>query len=242
MTAVLITLATFALLVTWDRRVPLMMAHYFWGPTMLLGGGAKLKIEGQEHVDFSKPHVFLMNHQSTLDIPIIFAVVPVPLRFIVKKELMYAPFVGFYIWAMGMIFVDRKNRTKAIASLKRAGQIIREGASIIAYPEGTRSGDGSILSFKKGTFMVAIESGVPIVPVAVEGSRHVMPKDELLNLTPGEVRVKLGQPIATQGYQKETLPELMDKVRQAVIDLHIEIGGKGACEAIKVQDQKSKVA
>lgn len=212
--------------ILWNQKVPLMVARYIWSPALLWTTRAPLRVEGIEKIDFSKPHIFVSNHQSTLDIPVAFVTLPVPLRFIAKKELLYIPFLGWYMWATGMIFVDRRQTEKAKASLRRAGRLIREGASIIAYPEGTRSDDGSILPFKKGVFIVAIEAGVPIVPVAIEGTRLVMPKNSF-RLRPHEIRVAVGSPIPTEGLSPEEKDRLIERTRKALIELHLSIGGKG---------------
>lgn len=221
-----ITLALLALLVTWDRRIPLMMAHYLWAPSILFGVGSHVEVLGLNNIDLSKPYIFVMNHQSTLDIPCVYKAIPVPLRFIVKNELRAIPFLSQYISAMGMIFIDRSNRESAIRSLKRAGAIIRNGASIIAYPEGTRSEDGRIQFFKKGIFVLAIEAGVEIVPIAIEGSRHAMPKNKL-ELYPQTIRINIGKPIASSNYTQTNKSELMDRIRDQMIKLNIAIGGPG---------------
>lgn len=223
-TALVITFALLVLLVTSSQNKALMVAHHVWAPVIVWLSSAKLKVTGLNSIDFSKPHIFVMHHQSTLDIPIIFKIIPVPLRFIAKRELIFAPFVGLYVWAMGMIFIDRKNTKKAVRSLEKAAQKIRRGASIIAYPEGTRSKDGTILPFKKGVFVTAIQSEVPIVPMAIEGSRLVMPKNSFA-LRPHEVRIAVGTPISTKGLSQNERVDLTEKVRAEVIRLHETIKG-----------------
>lgn len=233
MTAVWISMAFLVLIVTFDRRIPLMMAHYLWSSTILFGVGSKIQVRGLSQLDLNKPYIFVMNHQSTLDIPCIFRAVPVPLRFIVKEELKRVPFLGQYISAMGMIFVNRKDHDAAVSSMRRAGEIIRKGSSVIAYPEGTRSRDGRIQIFKKGIFVLAIEAGVDIVPVAIEGSRHVMPKNEL-KLYPQTIHMNFGTPIATKGFTRANKEALMDAVRGQMIQLHTEIGGLGGASEIQM--------
>lgn len=224
-TALIITFALIVLLLTFSQNKALMVAHHIWAPVIVWLSSAKLKITGLENIDFNHPHIFVMHHQSTLDIPIIFKIIPVPLRFIAKRELIFAPFVGLYVWAMGMIFIDRKNTEKAVRSLANAAEKIRRGASIIAYPEGTRSANGMILPFKKGVFVTAIQSEVPIVPIAIEGSRLVMPKNSFA-LRPHEVQIVIGEPISTKGLTQNDRVDLTEKVRNEVIRLHRTIGGK----------------
>jgi 1-acyl-sn-glycerol-3-phosphate acyltransferase len=188
--------------------------------------GSRVKTEGREKVDFSQPHIFVFNHQSTLDIAVAFQSIPVGLRFIAKKELKNIPFLGWYMQAMGMIFVDRKRGQKAYRSLEKAAEMVNKGANIISFPEGTRSPDGTIMNFKKGTFVVAIRARAPIVPVAVEGTRHVMPKNTF-RFRPHPIRVAFGQPIPTTNLKDENLANLIKDVRNRIIELNLSIGGLG---------------
>lgn len=221
-----ISLALVALIVTLNPDVPLAMARRFWGPGLLWGSRARLQVEPLPDVDWSKPYIFVMNHQSMIDIVAAFVAIPVNIRFVAKHVLKYVPFLGWYMWATGMIFVDRSNRERAVRSLAAAGERIRGGANILAYPEGTRSRDGAILPFKKGPFVVALQAGVPIIPVALEGAARVLPADGF-EVRPGIIRVKFGQPIATAGLGDDDRDALMHRVRDALIDLSVAIGGPG---------------
>src|SRR5690606_2843749 len=136
----------------------------------------------------SAPHIFLMNHQSMVDIPAAFASIPANLRFVAKHSLKHIPFLGWYMSMTGMIFVNRNDRRKAFQSLQQAADRIREGASILAFPEGTRSRDGVLLPFKRGPFLLALESGVPVIPVVIDGSGRNFPAGTLLQIRPATVR------------------------------------------------------
>lgn len=230
-TAFWITAALVVLLVTFRRDLPLQMARTCWAPGVLWGAGARVIVEGGEDVDWSRPHIFLMNHQSAIDIPVAFLVLKTPLRFIAKRVLARVPFLGWYMWATGMIFVEReKNPRDAVASIERAGARIRAGASILAYPEGTRSRDSRVLPFKKGPFVVAIESRVPVVPVAISGADQVLSSNGF-RVRPGTIRVKIGAPIPTEGLGRRAREDLLRQVHAAVIDLHLSIGGPGGDRA-----------
>lgn len=209
-----------------SSEAPLWLAKHVWAPPLVWASRGRLEVVPGAQLDPRGPYIFLMNHQSMLDIALAFAVAPVHLRFIAKKVLKSIPFLGWYMWRTKMIFVDRGNRTQALASLRQAGERIRAGASILAYPEGTRSDDGHILPFKKGPFVVAIEAGVPIVPLVVEGSNKVVPRGSP-RMFPGDIKIKIGEPIPTAGLTQDQIEPLMRKVRDAVIDIHVEIGGKG---------------
>jgi 1-acyl-sn-glycerol-3-phosphate acyltransferase len=198
-TAGCITLALFVLLVTGGRRrVPLRMAARLWAPGLMFGAGAKLQVEGLQHVDFSQPYVFVANHQSIIDICALFRALPVPVRFVIKQELAKVPFIGWYARAMGMVFIERGHAREAATRLHGVVSIVRGGASLCAFPEGTRSRDGTVGPFKGGAFQVALQAGVPVVPIAISGSGAVLPASGF-KVRPGTIHVRIGTPIPTAG-------------------------------------------
>ena len=198
-TAGCITLALLVLLLTGgNRRIPLRMAARLWAPGLLAGAGAKLRVEGLDRVDFSEPHVFVANHQSIIDVCALFRALPVPVRFVIKQELAKVPFIGWYARAMGMLFIERGHAREAAQRLHGVASIIRNGASLCAFPEGTRSRDDSVGAFKGGAFQVALQAGVAVVPIAIAGSGKVLPASGF-RVRPGAIRVCIGEPIATAG-------------------------------------------
>jgi 1-acyl-sn-glycerol-3-phosphate acyltransferase len=219
-----ISLALLATLLTLSKDVALAMARRFYAPGILRATGARFEVEPLPDVDWQKPHIYVMNHQSMLDIACAFAALPVNLRFVAKHTLKYVPFLGWYMWATGMVFINRSNRRQAYQSLKEAGERIREGASIIAFPEGTRSRDGRMLPFKKGVFVLALEAGVPVVPVAIEGSHRVLPSGGF-RIRPGVMRMKVGTPIPTAGRKGAERAALLTEVRDALAALQASLGG-----------------
>ncbi len=234
-----ITVSGLAAIFSLNGEVPLMMARRFWAPMHWRITGSPLLVEPLPDVDWSKPHIFLMNHQSALDIPVAFAVIPVNIRFIAKHVLKWVPFLGWYMAGTGMIFLNRSNRREAMRSLKRAGERIRAGSNILIFPEGTRSKDGRILPFKKGSFVLAVEAGVPIIPMAIEGTRKVLPTGSV-RLWRHPIRVKVGQPISTAGRKGPEREVLMNEVRDVIIQLHRDIGGEGGApqEALEAGSDK----
>lgn len=221
------TAAILSRFITADENVPLAWARRYWGRGCLKIAGGPLTIAPGFVPEPGKPYIFAMNHQSMFDIPVAFVAIPVPLRFVAKKVLRSIPFLGWYMRATGMIFVDRRDREQAVRSLDHACGLIRAGKCVLAYPEGTRTQPGGpILPFKKGPFVMAIQAGVPIVPVAIEGSAAVLPRNSV-RVTPGPVRLILGEPIPTAGLTQDDRDQLMKRVRDAVIDLHRKIGGRG---------------
>jgi len=225
-----ITAAFVITVLTFSQDIALIMARWCWAPPLIKASGADLQLEPLPDIDWKKPYIFVMNHQSMIDIPCAFASLPTNIRFVAKEQLKWVPFIGWFIWFTGMVFVDRSRRSKAVASLERAGRQISKGKSIIAYPEGSRSPDGRVQPFKKGPFVLALAAGVPIVPVAIDGSGKVSGKHQVWRLRPAKVRMKVGQPIETKGLKAEDRDKLLHDVRLAVIKLHQEIGGAGGVE------------
>ena len=201
-------------------------AREIWGPSIFRIARAELEIIGRDNVDFEVPHIFVMNHQSHMDIPAAFMAVPKNIGFVAKAELRKVPFMGKAMAEAGMVFVDRKNSAQAIASLEHAGELVRSGVNVFAFPEGTRSYDGVIRPFKKGIFRLALAAGVPIVPMAIHGGCEVLPRG-VMDPFPGTIRVKFGEPIDVKAYTVEDRDELIGRVRAAVIELNISIGGPG---------------
>ena len=223
---------------------PLVMARNVWAPPLLWASGARVKLQPGFEVDPTKTYIFVMNHQSMLDIAVAVRYVPVNMRFVLKKALLYVPFLNLYVWRTKMIWVDRGNPKQAYRGLQLAAKRIRDGISIIAYPEGTRRA-GPIRPFKRGVFVLAQASGVPIVPMAVEGAADVLPKGGF-RLRPAEVRFIMGEPIDTSafGSSHEEIARLSKTVRSAVGALHQKIGGEGLAEATasRADDSASDVA
>lgn len=221
--------ATVTIFLGVNERVFLRIAHRLWAPVLLWTTGASITMLDRDKIDFTKPQIFIFNHQSTLDIIITLKVVPIPFYFIAKRSLLYVPVLGWFLLAIGTVLVDRGRTEKAVETLKRAGQMIRDGKSIVAFPEGSRSDDGSIYPFKKGAFVVAIEAGVPIVPVTIEGSHKTMAKNTF-RVRPEPICIKFGEPISTEGLTYDDREMLMNQVRDAIVELNLSVGGLGGSE------------
>jgi len=214
--ALMISSSLILMILTFNRKVPVIMARTMWSPGILWGAGVRnIKVTGLDNIDKKKSYIFVSNHQSHLDIPSIIRSVPVNFYFIAKKELKWVPFLGQYVWATGMIFIDRSNRKKAIQSLDKAGKLIKKGKSVLAFPEGTRSLDGKLQRFKKGPFMLAIQHEIEIVPIAVEDTHKVLPSKSW-KFTPHTVKVSVGKPIHPPKDKKEALNFIDD------VSAHIE--------------------
>ena len=217
-----IVLALIVSLVTRSRRVPLAMARHLWAPGIVAAAAARLEVRGLEHLDLDGAYYFASNHQSLGDIPVLYAALPFPLRFVAKRELARIPFLGWYIRAMGMVTIDRRNRTSGYAGIHRAAELLRDGAAILTFPGGTRSRDGSVGRFKTAGFMAPIEAGAPVVPVALWGAHEVLPP-RTFRLRPGTIGVAVGRPISTEGLEPRDRRVLARECQDAVETLQREL-------------------
>lgn len=194
-TAGCISLALLVRVLSGRDEPALRMASTLWAPGLLGGAGANVVVEGAEAIDWSKPYFIVSNHQSIIDICALFRAVPAPLRFLLSKETMQWPFVGWYARSLGMPFIDRHHPRAAPAALREAAQCVRNGLSLCLFPEGTRSRDGSVGPFKAAPFQAAIDAGLQVLPVALEGTGEVLPAEGIFAVRPGTIRVRFGQPI-----------------------------------------------
>ncbi len=216
-TGLCIVLAVFVSLFSTADRVHACAT--LWGKTGLWLAGAKIKTEGAENILQDQPAIYMANHQSNFDIQTLYAGLPIQFRWLAKKELFDVPGFGLAMKRAGYISVDRADRKKSIQSMAVAADKIRQGASVIIFPEGTRSPDGNLLPFKKGGFMLALQSGAPIVPVAISGSRDLMPKHSL-RICGGTVNIRFFPPIETSTLttadRDRILEDVFDQISSAV--------------------------
>jgi 1-acyl-sn-glycerol-3-phosphate acyltransferase len=188
-------------------RIPLRAASRVWAPGLLLGAGVRFSVEGAEAVDWSRTYMIVANHQSVIDTCALFRAVPVPLRFVLKQEMTRVPLVGQYAKATGMLFIDRDSRRAGPKMLRDAAALLRMGASVCFFPEGTRSRDGRVGAFKTGAFHAAIDAGVDVLPVTIIGADAVLPTEGLFRVRPGAITVRIGAPMSTAGRDRQTLAE-----------------------------------
>jgi len=202
----------------WKGKVLGQVAH-IWSKIILAAAGIKYSVIGQGNLDPKQNYIFAGNHESAFDIPLVFAGVKHHLVSISKIELKWIPIFGWAMQAAKHIFVDRKNRTKAIRSLEKAAISLKKNPrSVMLFPEGTRSKDGKIHKFKKGGLLLAIEAQIPIVPMGLCGTGDVALKGEW-KLKSKSLELRFGEPIGTQGMTYNDRNELAEKVFQAVVKL-----------------------
>jgi 1-acyl-sn-glycerol-3-phosphate acyltransferase len=184
-----------------------------WASLILKTTGVRVSVKGLEHLEPGRSYVFAANHQSIYDIPIVFTSIPFQLRIVAKESLGRIPFMGWHLHRAGHLLVDRRNPGPDIVQKMR--RLVGESSSLIVFPEGTRSRDGAVGRFKKGSFLVAMDAGLPVVPVSITNSRNVMRKGELM-VCPGEVEVTIHPPVPTAGVSKDDVLAFAERVRTAV--------------------------
>ena len=186
-----------------------------WARLILNTTGVRVRVVGLERLDPARSYVLASNHQSIYDIPIVFASLPLQLRIVAKQSLGRIPFLGWHLQRTGHLLVDRRNPGPDI--VRKMARLVREARSLIVFPEGTRSVDGAVARFKKGTFLVAVDAQLPVAPVSIAGSRHVMKKGRLM-VCPGEVQLTIHDPLTTSGLTRANVVEFAERVRQIVRD------------------------
>lgn len=175
--------------------------------------GVRWKVIGYDQLDLSRQYIFMSNHVSNLDPPLLIPLLPYRVTIMAKESLFKIPILGRAMRMADCVPINRSNREAAIASVREAEQIIRRGHHMIVYPEGTRSRDGRLLPFKKGPFYMAMETGVPVIPITLLGTETLLPKGKLL-VKPGEVMIVFHPPIDPKQYADRD--ELMLAVRESI--------------------------
>ena len=169
-------------------------------------------VVGAENIEPGVSYVVTANHQSMYDIYVLYGWLGVDFKWVMKKELEMVPVLGAACKALGHIYIDRSDSKSAVETIKAAKSKVINGTSVLFFPEGTRSGDGKIRPFKKGAFKMALDLGIPILPVTINGTKNILPKGGM-DLMPGSATMIIHKPISVKGYREENLNELMEKTR-----------------------------
>ena len=193
-----------------------------WGRLVLSVASIRVRVNGREHLQAGVKYIYASNHASYFDIPALLSILPGQIRIVFKKELHKIPVFG---WAMKLgsyISIDRADSREALESLEEAAREVREGSSVLLFPEGTRTHDGKMQPFKRGAFALAVRSRVPIVPVTVNGSFPILPRHRL-KINPGTIDVTIHPAIVTNGaIGKEGEMQLMERVRTTIASEYVE--------------------
>ncbi|MDP2682468.1 MAG: lysophospholipid acyltransferase family protein [Deltaproteobacteria bacterium] len=181
-----------------------------WSRILLFLSGVTVEIKGAENLFQDSPQILASNHRGAFDILALQGFIPIQFRWVAKKSLFKIPIIGWSMSLAGYVSIDREKAGSAYKSIERAAEKVKKGASVLIFPEGTRNAAGSLLPFKRGGFLLAIKSGVPIVPVSIRGTENLMKKESIL-IRPGAVKVVIGKPIPVSGADEKLLMEMVRK-------------------------------
>lgn len=213
-TAVMGSLSLLLSLFDSEGRVQHWFAQH-WAKMILKILRVRVYVDDQEHVDYSRPAVYAANHLSALDIPVLYATLPIQFRILAKKELFVYPFVGWHLRRSGQIAVDQQDARASLRSLNRASETLREGMPLVVFPEGGRSPNGDLQEFMGGAFYAALKAQVPVVPIVITGVRELLPMNSYHAL-PGEAHMVVCHPVSTEGLTPRDMDKLAATVRQVM--------------------------
>jgi 1-acyl-sn-glycerol-3-phosphate acyltransferase len=192
------------------------LAARLWGKIPVRATGTRVTLEGLEYIDPRRSYILVSNHQSFFDIFSLLGYLPLQFRWIAKAELFRIPLLGWSMSRTGYISIERGSPKKAYRSMLAAAEKVRNGTSVLIFPEGTRSPDGILQPFKKGVFLIALKSQAPILPVAIRGTRDIMRKNDWRTY-PGRVEIRIFPPIETAGFSTDKEAELSEQVRNTLL-------------------------
>jgi 1-acyl-sn-glycerol-3-phosphate acyltransferase len=202
-------------IISFVNKAWLSFPEKLWGNANLWAAGVKVKVTGLENINSQGPYIFVSNHQGWFDIFAAIGKLPFHFSWLVKMELFKIPVLGAAMSRAGYISIDRRDHRKAMNSLNRAAEVIRQGTSVFIFPEGTRSADGVIRDFKKGWLVLAAKSQQSVVPISISGSYRILRKKSC-TIHPGEIRFSIGKPIQTAGSDSVGRDLLLEQIREAV--------------------------
>ncbi len=191
-------------------------AAHNWARFLAFCSGIKVEASGLENIPRDKPLILVANHQGAADIPVLLAYLPVRFRFAIKKELFGLPVFGWYLRQAGYFPIDRQVILSAYKTLEQIIEILKAGESVMIFPEGTRSKDGSLGKFKRGSLMAALKSGAPVVPIAISGSYDILPKGTYL-IKPSKVKLSVAKPVYIKN--EDEYDAKVEEIRAAIARL-----------------------
>jgi 1-acyl-sn-glycerol-3-phosphate acyltransferase len=174
-----------------------------------------VELQGAEHIDPKQSYIIVANHQSLIDIYAVYGFLGVDFKWVMKKELRAVPILGIACELMGHILIDRSNTEAALKSINDAQARVKDGVSVVFFPEGTRSRNGELRQFKKGAFRFAQEMSLPILPIAIHGTKEILPSDTI-DLAPGKAVIQVLEPIPTDNLSDEAISQLTLDVREKI--------------------------
>lgn len=214
-TVILGTVAIILSIFDSSGNAPHLVAR-LWGKIQLKTTGTKVRIEGLDKIDPKQSYILVSNHQSNFDIFALLGYLPIQFRWTAKASLFRIPFLGWAMSRIGYIPIERESPKKAYKSMLQAAEKVKNGISVMIFPEGTRSPDGHLQPFKKGVFLIALKSQAPILPITIKGTNKIMRKGDWRTY-PGNVQIIIDQPLETKHVSPMEEEVLSAKVRQIII-------------------------
>ncbi len=205
---ILAALFTMLLSPIWPNNKISYLPARFWSRSVCALNFVSVKVVGMDKLDPKKSYIFMMNHQSWFDIFTVYGWLPFFFKWVMKSDLRKIPLVGAACESAGHIFINRESPKAAQKSLEKAKAALQNGVSVVIFPEGTRTWDGKMGSFKRGGFKIATDLGLPIVPVTLKGCFERMPRNTM-NISPGPIEMIVHDPIEVQGKSLQDIPDLM---------------------------------
>jgi 1-acyl-sn-glycerol-3-phosphate acyltransferase len=201
-------------LLDWTGRLSRWVTR-IWGRLFLAACGIRVRVSGLENLP-DRPAVYAANHASAIDVPILFGHLPIDFRIVHKRSLYKTPFIGWGLYFGRHVAIERESPFRAKDALAKAAALVRRGASLVTFPEGTRSPDGRVRPFKRGSVLTALEAGAPVVPVSLVGVKRVVPRG-FFSLRGGQVALRIHPPVSTAGHRAEDAKALAREVREIVV-------------------------
>ncbi len=186
-----------------------------WGKAMVRLSGGTFTVEGLEHIPSDAGVMLCSNHQGAFDIPLLLAFVPRPVGFVAKQELRKLPFVGWWMRQLNCLFLDRQNPRQALGVMREGVALLKKGAGLVVFPEGTRSGSSTLAEFRQGSLRMAVSAGAPVVPVTIIDS-YLLREAQGRKIRPAAVRIVFSPPIATAGLSRPEKKDLLNRVRETM--------------------------
>jgi 1-acyl-sn-glycerol-3-phosphate acyltransferase len=212
---VALSVLTLLFILVLPPRVVSRLCAVPWARILAFMTPMRVRVEGRENINRRQSYVLVSNHQSQYDILVLYGWLGIDFKWVMKQELRSVPAIGVACDRLGHIFIDRSNHAAAMATLDAAREKIVDGTSVMFFPEGTRSRDGKLKRFKKGAVRMAVDLGLPILPLTVAGTRDVLPADTS-DLMPGSARLVIHRPVAVEGKTIDDFQNLSDQVRDRI--------------------------